>query len=364
MKIAILGSRGIPARYGGFETFAEELATRLVKRGVEVTVYCEARDDRPASYKGVHLRYLDVPSAGPLTTILFDLFCLRDARRSFDVVYMLGYGASAFCFIPRLWGRKVWINMDGLEWKRSKWSRLAKAWLMIMETFATLTPNRLIADAQSIKDLLCARHRRLPPCTVIPYGAPVLPDDPDKTPLSAYGLAPGEYYLSVCRLEPENHILEVLKGFRASAARYPLVVVGNHRLRSAYIDALEREKNARIRFVGPIYDRAVLQSIRYYCTACFHGHSVGGTNPSLLEVLGCGNVILAHDNPFNREVAGGLALYFKTEHDIPALIAAVEGYSGEDRARHAREARLRVEESYSWESVVAKYVDLAVMDCK
>jgi len=174
MKLAILGSRGIPAGYGGFETFAEELSVRLVQQGVDVTVYCEAgHGEQPAAHQGVHLEHIPAPNLGPLTTILFDLLCLWHARKAFDVVYMLGYGTSIFCFIPRLWGSTVWINMDGVEWARSKWCRLAKIWFKIMEAAAMWTPDRLIADAEGILKHLQSRHARLPPVSVIPYGAPV-----------------------------------------------------------------------------------------------------------------------------------------------------------------------------------------------
>ncbi|HQT26400.1 MAG TPA: DUF1972 domain-containing protein, partial [Burkholderiales bacterium] len=181
MKLAILGARGIPARYGGFETFAERLSTGLARRGIEVTVYCEAVPDGPVNYEGVKLEYFGLPCAGPLSTVLFDMKCLWHARKRHDVVYMLGYGAAFFCFAPRIWGRQVWLNMDGLEWKRSKWSLLAKFWLRAMESVAMLTPSRLIFDAEGIRTSLESRHRRLPPATFIPYGAQVaeMPADPE-----------------------------------------------------------------------------------------------------------------------------------------------------------------------------------------
>lgn len=205
MKLAILGSRGIPAKYGGFETFAEELSVRLVKLGVEVTVYCEAGEgEQPAMYRGVHLVYLPAPGLGPLTTIIFDLLCLWHARKAFDAVYMLGYGTSIFCFIPRLCGSTVFINMDGVEWARSKWRPPAKLWFKVMEAAAMWTPNRLIADAQGILRHLQSRHNHLPPVSVISYGAPVLEEAPATNLLDGLQLTAGNYYLVVCRLEPEN----------------------------------------------------------------------------------------------------------------------------------------------------------------
>jgi hypothetical protein len=177
-KIAILGTRGILARYGGFETFAEELTVRLAKKGLGVTVYCEAGSfEQPALYKGVKLVYIPSPSLGSFTKILFDLSCLWHARKKFDVVYMLGYGTSLFCLIPRLYGAKVWINMDGIEWARAKWNFAAKVYFKIMEAIAVRIANRIIADAEGIKHHLQSRHSRMQSCSVIPYGADVVIGD-------------------------------------------------------------------------------------------------------------------------------------------------------------------------------------------
>src|ERR1700682_2446546 len=170
MRLAILGARGIPARYGGFETFAEQLAVRLVERGHDVTVFCEAAGDVNDEYRGVKLRHVPAHDLGPLSTMLYDAACLWHARSSFDVIYMLGYGSSPLCGLPRLWGRQVWVNMDGLEWARGKWGPIARWYLRWAEAIAMWTPDRIIADAAAIKANLQSRHRRLPPCDVIPYG--------------------------------------------------------------------------------------------------------------------------------------------------------------------------------------------------
>jgi hypothetical protein len=170
MRLAILGARGIPARYGGFETFAEQLAVRLVERGQSVTVFCEKVDGAEEQHKGVELRHIPALRLGPLSTMFYDAACLWDARSSFDVIYMLGYGSSALCWLPRIWGTKVWINMDGLEWARGKWGRIARWYLRLSEAMAMWTPDRIIADAAAIKENLQSRYRKLPPCDVIPYG--------------------------------------------------------------------------------------------------------------------------------------------------------------------------------------------------
>jgi glycosyltransferase involved in cell wall biosynthesis len=365
VHLAILGTRGIPASYGGFETFAEELSVRLVANGVETTVYCIADSSgQPATYQGVRLAYLPSPNLGPLTTVLFDALCLWHARKRYDVVYMLGYGSSPFCFLPRLWGGTVWINMDGIEWKRTKWGTLAKLYLRFMEAVAMLTANMIIADAEGIRMFLRARHGGDTPCSVIPYGAQLVERTPEATTLASWGLISYEYYLVVCRLEPENHVIEIINGYRSAASPAPLVIVGDNRRETAYIRSLLSVREDRIRFIGTVYDRDKLNTLRYYCKAYLHGHSVGGTNPSLLEALGCGNIVLAHDNVFNREVAAEAGKYFLTAEDIPELIREVESLDGRGRSQWADRARQRIINYYNWDEITKKYLDLLNCDSK
>jgi glycosyltransferase involved in cell wall biosynthesis len=363
VRLAILGTRGIPAGYGGFETFAEELSVRLAARGVDTTVYCIADGSRlPETYQGVRLAYLSSPNLGPLTTVLFDVLCLWHARKRYDVVYMLGYGSSPFCVLPRLWGGMVWINMDGLEWKRAKWGAVAKLYLRSMEAVAMRSANRVIADADGVRNFLRARHGGVTPCSVIPYGAPLVEHAPDTSLLASWDLNPHGYYLVVCRLEPENHVLEVVKGYCASADPAPLVIVGDTRVDTAYVRSLLAVRGDRIRFIGAVYDKDKLNALRYYCKAYFHGHSVGGTNPSLLEALGCGNIVLAHDNVFNKEVAAEAGKYFLAAEDIPALIREVESLDGRERSQWADRARHRIKNYYNWDAVTKKYLDLLQSD--
>ncbi len=356
MNLAILGSRGIPALYGGFETFAEELSVRLVQRGIEVTVYCEAGTQAGIdNFRGVRLVHIPAPRIGALSTIAFDLRCLWHARKTFDVVYMLGYGTSVFCFLPRLWGSRVWINMDGVEWARSKWGAPAKLWFKLMEAAAMRTPDRVIADAEGIFRHLQARHAHLPPVSVIPYGAPVINVAPEVGLLEEWQLTPGNYYLVVCRLEPENSVKEIVKGYLRSESAHPLVVVGGIDPATEYVRKLMQLNDGRIRFVGPVYDKGKLQALRYHSLAYIHGHTVGGTNPSLLEALGCGNIVIAHDNVFNREVAGDAAAYFCQENDVADKIRSVESYPLEQLDRMRTMARERVKNAYSWEFITDTY---------
>jgi glycosyltransferase involved in cell wall biosynthesis len=360
MRLAILGTRGIPARYGGFETFAEELATGLTVRGFDVTVFCEAGGTpAPATYEGVTLRYVSAPALGPLQTILYDLRCLWATRTGYDVVYMLGYGAAPFCLIPRLWGTPVWINPDGLEWARAKWGLVAKTYFRLMEWTCLRTANRIVADAHAIETSLASRHGKLSCCTVIPYGCEVIEVPPSEQLLSPWQLTPGSYYIVVCRHEPENHVLEILEGFQRSATARQLVVVGNHLLDNSYGAQLRAVSDPRIHFIGAVYDRESLTALRYHSFGYVHGHSVGGTNPSLLEAMGCGNLILAHDNPFNRETLDENGLFFQDSSQLATLFHRVE--EGSLDLKKLREgARLRARTCYQWPDIVDRYARLLI----
>jgi glycosyltransferase involved in cell wall biosynthesis len=359
MRLAILGARGIPARYGGFETFAEQLAVRLVERGHHVTVFCEKVEGACGQYKGVELRHAAAHHLGPLSTLLYDATCLWQARSGFDVIYMLGYGSSALCWLPRIWGNQVWINMDGLEWSRAKWGPIARCYLKCAEAIAMRTPDRIIADAAAIKANLQSRYRRLPPCDVIPYGCEIV-SSADAEQLDRFGLHPRSYYLVVCRFEPENHVKEVIEGFLDSDTPARLVLVGDCCRPSPYVRSLTEYKDQRLRFTGPIYDVSLLQALRYFCRAYLHGHSVGGTNPSLLEAMGCGNIVIAHDNPFNREVLGSSGFFFSTPKELITCIDTLDG-GGTDLAEMKVEVVERAAEYYTWSRITDHYCELISM---
>ncbi len=361
MKIAILGTRGIPARYGGFETFAEKLAVGLVEHGAEVTVYCESDGQEKCSeFRGVKLMYHSAPPYGPLQTILYDLKCLWSARTGYDVVYMLGYGAAPFCLIPRLWGSQMWINPDGVEWLRAKWSPLAKAYFQLMEWSSVRVSDRVIADAEAIAQHLEGRHGKLKNCSVIPYGCHLIEEPPASDLLSEWGIDPGDYYLVVCRLEPENHVLEIIEAVRKSKTSKQLVIVGNIAAETKYAAALRGLDHERVRFIGTVYDEAKLTALRWHCFGYLHGHSVGGTNPSLLEAMGCGNLIFAHDNPFNRETLGGDGVFFRSSKDLACAMDSVEA-GVLDVGALKRGVRDRASKEYSWDSIVRRYWQLLSM---
>jgi glycosyltransferase involved in cell wall biosynthesis len=366
LRIALLGTKGIPANYGGFETFAEQLAVRLVERGHQVTVYAEANGPAPADtlYQGVRIRFRRRPRWGPAAVLAYDCSSLWDARRSYDLVYMLGYGAAWACWWPRVFGTPVWINVDGLEWARSKWSKAARAYLRCMEWLATKTATRLIADADAIAQRVRSVYPRSAPTSFIAYGAQqVHVRDVDVQALSAWGLEPGGYLLVVARPEPENHVLEIIQGYLLYGGRLPLIVVGAVSDGTPYQRKLQSMAGERVRLIGGVYDAPTLQSLRVHAAAYLHGHSVGGTNPSLLEALACGSLVIAHDNPFNREVAQGVADYFQTPAELATCLHRLGDRPLEDAALRRQGARDIIASRYTWEGVTAAYEALMFAEC-
>lgn len=367
LRIALLGARGIPASYGGFETFAEQLATRLASRGHQVTVYAECGEQRVADsfYQGVRVRHRRRPRWGAASVLAYDCACLWDARRGYDLVYMLGYGAAWACWWPRVFGVPVWINVDGLEWARSKWGWGARVYLRCMEWLTTKVATRLIADAQAIAHRFRQTYPSGAPSSFIAYGAELVQaEDFDPSVLSAWGLQPHRYMLVVARPEPENHILEIVQGYVQHGGGWPLVVVGDVSGTTPYQRQLKALASDRVRFVGGIYDTELLKSLRVHAACYLHGHSVGGTNPSLLEALACGNWVIAHDNPFNREVARDAADYFSTPEQLARSLDSVVSQTVALQSERSQRARAIVAEHYTWDGIADTYEALMRSECR
>jgi len=373
LRIAILGCQGIPAHYGGFETFAEQLAVRLAARGHQVTVYAEHHGKPPEDihYQDVRIRYRLRPRLGPASTLAYDSACLWDARKGYDIVYMLGYGAAWACWLLRLTGVPVWINVDGLEWARSKWNAPARAYLRAMEWLSARAATRVIADAGAIARRYQSLYPRGAPCSCIAYGADLV-HAACATVLARWGLEPYRYLLVVARMEPENHIEEIIRGYLLHVQdhpdAWPLIIVGNilHGT-TAYQLKLLSHSSDRVCFIDGIYDAAQLQSLRLHAACYLHGHSVGGTNPSLLEALACGNWVIAHDNPYNREVCGegahGCADYFHTPEELADHLGRWAAVAQNERTAAARRARQRIEQHYSWDAITDAYEALMLAQC-
>ncbi|GGE10587.1 hypothetical protein GCM10011390_32060 [Aureimonas endophytica] len=353
----ILGTRGIPAAHGGFETFAEHLALFLVDRGWKVGVYCQ--DQRAVSgsrlmtetWRGIDLLHVAVPSEGPLSTLVFDWHCVRDAARRDAVNLVLGYNGAAFLPYLRLHGRRVVTNMDGIEWRRAKWGMAAKTWFWTNEWIAAWTSHRMIADHPAIADHLATRRARAA-TAMIPYGSDMVTDAPVE-PVTALGLSPQDYLVSIARLEPDNSILPMVEGFSRRPRGKKLAVLGNLDPAIPYHRALLDAAGPEVVFTGGLYDPAQVQALRFHAFTYLHGHTVGGTNPSLVESLAAGNAVIAHDNAFNRWTAGAAARFFRTGDEFVAALEArlaERREPGEVRAIAWREAA-----RFDWPSVLGAY---------
>jgi glycosyltransferase involved in cell wall biosynthesis len=356
--LRILGTRGVPAAHGGFETFAEHLALYLVERGWRVIVYCQEDGTGPVfedSWRGVERVRMPVDAPGPKGTIVFDWQATRHAAKHRDLCLTLGYNTAVFCALLRLKGVPNLINMDGIEWSRAKWGGVAKTWFWMNDWAGCWLGNHLVADHPEIKHHLGTRVNANK-VTTIAYGADPLRDMPTG-PVQGLGLEPGRYLTLVARPEPENSILEVVQGFSRAPRGVTLTVLGNYSPDNAYHRAVKEAASAEVKFVGAIYDKPTVQSLRFHSMAYVHGHQVGGTNPSLVEALGAGNAVIAHDNRFNRWVAGPQAGYFSGADGFATTLEAVL----KDPARLAamqQASRSRFEECFTWNYILAQYEQL------
>jgi glycosyltransferase involved in cell wall biosynthesis len=370
LKIAIIGSRGIPSKYGGFETFTEELSTRLVNMGHEVFVSCEGGiSPKIYQYKGVKLYYFPLkPFFRIFYETIYDIYSLMKSSLMCDCIYILGYGAGFFFFIPKFFGKKLIVNVDGMEWTRDKYNILEKAILYCSEVSAILFSDVIIADAIEIKKHIKLTHNKK--AVFIPYGA----DIPRIEPWNHFKLKEAtvknkeflnlerhSYYLVIARLEPENNVHVIVEGFLLANTNKKLVITGNflsHKYKIK-VNNILRKYNAykKVIFTGAIYKKDLLNMLRQNCFAYFHGHSAGGTNPSLLEIMAMRNIVIAQDNKFNREVGEESILYFKDSIDLKNKIEHIEkhidAYCGlRDKACE------RIENNYSWKIIVEEYDSL------
>ena len=322
--LRILGSRGIPAAHGGFETFAQTLALDLVAQGWQVVVYCQLEGSGPLHedrWQGVHRVLIPVPAAGTLGTMVFDWRAIAHAAQHADLCLTLGYNTALFCARLRLAGVPNLINMDGIEWRRAKWGLLAKAWFWINERAACWLAEHLVADHPLIQAHL-ARRVDAARISTIPYGADTVQADPGAEP-RALGLRSGGYLSVVARAEPENSMLEIVRAFSMRPRGIRLAVLGHYDERQAYPAQVRASASDEVLFLGPIYDPARVQQLRAHALGYIHGHRVGGTNPSLVEALAAHNPVFAHDNPFNRWVAGEGAAYFSDEATLDEALTRV-----------------------------------------
>lgn len=354
--VRILGTRGVPAAHGGFETFAEYLALHLVANGWRVVVYCQEDgkgDIVTDTWQGVERVRIPVAVSGAKGTVLFDWLATRHAAGHKDLCLTLGYNTAIFCSLLRLKGIPNLINMDGIEWKRQKWGFVARTWFWMNELIGAWVGNHLVADNPGIKDHL-ARLVPRDKISMIAYGAEACAEG-NAEAIRPMGLEDQGYALVIARPEPENSVLEIVRAFSARERSCRLVVLGNFQPDSnAYHKSVMAAASEQVLFPGAIYDKSVVQALRRHCRLYVHGHQVGGTNPSLVEGLGSGSPVLAHGNPFNRWVVGDDARYFADEAEcarqLDALLDDPETL-GTMRAAHLA----RFASDLTWPIILAQY---------
>lgn len=357
--LRILGIRGIPAAHGGFETFAEHLSLYLHERGWRVVVYCQEEGTGPVredSWNGIERVTIPVRGDGSLSTVVFDWLSVRHAADHRDLCLTLGYNTAIFDVWLRAKGITNIINMDGIEWTRAKWGGAAKTWFWMNDWIGCLVGNHLVADNPAIKSHLMTRVRG-DKIAMIPYGA-VPVESASSQPIEALGLKPGHYLTVIARPEPENSLLDIVRAFSRRRRGVRLAVLGHYQPHvNEYHRRVVEAASDEVVFLGAIYDAPVVQSLRFHSAAYVHGHRVGGTNPSLVEALGAGNPVIAHDNRFNRWVIGEAARYF---HDVDSLSACFDELLGHpDRLerldRMQRGSRTRFQEALTWPIVLGEY---------
>ena len=357
MKIGILGTRGIPNYHGGFEQFAEYFATYLADKGHEVSVYCSGNHPyQEPTFKEAKLIHCTDPEdkMGTVGQFFYDLNCIRDARkRNFDVLLQLGYTSNSVWF--KLLPKKPLIvtNMDGLEWKRSKYNKWVRKFLKVAERWAVKSSDYLISDSKGIQSYLKKSYGR--DSEFIAYGADLFTEQ-NASILSDFKIEPGAYNMLIARMEPENNIEIILDGAVNAEVKIPFLVVGKQDVNAFGKYLVEKYKDhAHIQFLGGIYDLEILNNLRYYSRLYFHGHSVGGTNPSLLEAMASNTLIVAHKNDFNAAILEGEAFYFQNKEEIADYINTIR--AKEDHSSYLEKNKRKIEELYSWERINQHYLD-------
>jgi len=356
LRIAIFGFRGIPHSYGGTEPFIGELAPRLAARGHEVIVYCRRSlfRERPAFYKGVRLIYLPSIETKVLGTPTHTLLCALDVLfRRADVVLVMNIVNALQCAVLRVFGQQFAIMVDGQDWKRGKWGRLAKSYFYwCAKHIGQICPRGVITDAEGMRQIYLDEFHT--PSACIASGADIEVSTRPEI-VREYGLEPFEYYLIASRLVPENNADLIVKAFEQVRGKRLLAIAGTANYRSEFVERLKQTKDPRVRFLGHVADSEHMKELHCNAYAYVHGHSLGGINPSLLKALGCGNCALALDTPFNAEALRDRGILFA--HDVTDLAQKLQDVEDhpEVAAEYRRRAPERIREAYSWEAITEQY---------
>lgn len=363
MRIAMVGTRGVPARYGGFETAVEEIGQRLARSGHEVTVYCRrgnsGEDRDPKEHLGMHLVHLPAVRHRALETLSHTALAalhLALGRRHHDVVIVFNVANVFAVPLVRLRRTPVAVHVDGLEWRRAKWKRTGRRFYRWSEVRAVRTADALIADAPGIQQYY--REEFGATSDLLEYGSSIIAGTSVER-LAELGLDVRRYHLLVARLEPENHVHEFVEAYHRSGALLPLVVVGGTPYPTDYTRRVESAAGRApgVRLLGGVWDQDLLDQLYAGAATYLHGQSVGGTNPSLLRAMGAGAPTIAHDNVFNRGVLGDDGVYGATVAELARAIAAADlapDVQGEVRQRLVRRCRDR----YDWDTVTCGYAEL------
>lgn len=350
MRIALVGTRGIPANYGGFETFAEELSVRLAERGHRVTVYCRSPHDG-GRYRGVDLRYLPTVHHKYFDTLAHTGLSTCDLLlRRFDVVLYCNAANAIFTWMPRMLGMPTALNVDGLERHRKKWNQFAKKWYLLSEWLSTWCCSEVVSDAGKIREYYFERYGK--ESTFIPYGAEI-GKVKSTAALERLGLEPDGYFLYVSRLEPENNALMVRQAFEHVETNLRLVIVGDAPYAADYIQQIRDTRDTRVIIPGAIYGEGY-RELQSHCFAYIQATEVGGTHPALIEAMGRGAMVLYLTTPESEEAAGDAAVPFTEDTLVDKLRWAAE-LSEEERSRWGCLAKRRIQERYSWDAVTDAY---------
>lgn len=358
MKLAILGTRGIPNNYGGFEQFAEFVSVELVKKGHDVTVYNpRSHPYKKNEFKGVKIIHINSPekTIGSAANFIYDYLCLKDAaKENFDIIYEAGYATcSPFFHLLKNTTTRLITNMDGLEWQRSKWNFLTKKLMKYLEGLAVKRSHYMISDNPGIQDYYKKNYEK--DSFLIAYGAS-LSLQPQEKDLKQFAVTPENYFMLIARMEPENNIDLILQAFKKANRTEQFLVIGSYE--NKYGKFLFKKYNSKqIRFLGSIYDKRVLDSLRFYSKAYLHGHSVGGTNPSLLEAMAASAFVIAHNNPFNASVLKSNAFYFDSVENLCALYQTIDNYAA-DRKLFIQNNIEEIDTNYRWQTIINKHEEI------
>lgn len=354
MKIGIVGTRGIPNHYSGFEQFAEYFAVYLAQQGHEVYVYNSHNHlYQEKMFKGVHLIHKHDPEykMGTFGQFMYDYNCIKDSRkRNFDVLLQLGYTSNSIWFFMLPKKAVTITNMDGLEWKRSKYSKPVQQFLKFAERLAAVSSDYMVADSLGIQSYIKNKYNK--PSEYIPYGAHPF-TEPNDSILTDYGVTQGNYNMIIARFEPENNIDMVLEGVVLANDATPILVVGNNT--TTYGEYLKTKYAAypNIIFTGGIFNITYLNNLRYYSKLYFHGHSVGGTNPSLLEAMASRAFVIAHNNDFNKAILKDNSYYFANPQEAAHLLTTLKRSDNEQKIQNNYNA---IVHDFNWDKINGEYL--------